>query len=481
VKIEQRAEPRDGAPTGYPVNGGTRDEALGRPPAAPAANGRPRASRRGGAPALWPEIGRQRAGAILLVAVIVVVIAAAAWPGEGKGDLTLVKGFGGQLKVNVLSDPDVAAILAEEHELTVDITEMPSIEALAQSPQEGTDFIWAGDQSTLDTYRDRGGTMLEDENIYYSPIVLYSWTPIVEALVAQGTARIEPSGAYTVDLATLVDLVIAGRAWDEIGVTDMNGTVSVQTTDPARSNSGLQFSGLLANVLNGGRVVDSATVQTHLPEIRAFFAGQGFMVETSGDLFAQFLILGRGAAPIVAGYESQAIEYVVEHPDRKQWIEENVRVLYPRPTVWASHPMIALTEEGRNLIGALTDPAIQRLAWEGHGQRPSETSVPVDPSVMDVPWVLVDVASVTRMPSSDVMNQIRDTISPPDEATASPPPSVLAALTTAGAFGRRRVRFRRRRSEGRRARARARLAYCRQNNSTAPRSASTFRSSSSAV
>ena len=100
-----------------------------------------------------------------------------------------------------------------------------------------------------------------------------------------------------------LDLVIAGRAWDEIGVTDMNGTVSVQTTDPARSNSGLQFSGLLANVLNGGRVVDSATVQTHLPEIRAFFAGQGFMVETSGDLFAQFLVLGRGAAPIVAGLD----------------------------------------------------------------------------------------------------------------------------------------------------------------------------------
>jgi hypothetical protein len=353
--------------------------------------------------------------------------------------LTLVKGFGGQLKVNVLSDHEVTALLAEEYGLTVDITEMPSIEALAQSPQEGTDFIWAGDQSTLDTYRNRGGTMLEDENIYYSPIVLYSWTPIVDALVAQGIARIEPSGAYTVDLPTLVDLVIAGRTWDEIGVTDMNGTVSIQTTDPARSNSGLQFSGLLANILNGGRVVDSATVQSHLSVIQAFFAGQGFMVETSGDLFEQFLILGRGAAPIVAGYESQAIEYVVAQPGRKQWIEDNVRVLYPRPTVWASHPMIALTDEGRTLIKALADPEIQRLAWEAHGQRPSETSVPVDPSVMDVPWVLVDISSVTRMPSSEVMDQIRDTISPPDEPRESPTPTALAAITTTQALGRRRV------------------------------------------
>ena len=36
-----------------------------------------------------------------------------------------------------------------------------------------------------------------------------------------------------------------------------------------------------------------------------------------------------------------------------------MRIIYPRPTVWVSHPLIALTPSGKALIKALKDQEIQ--------------------------------------------------------------------------------------------------------------------------
>lgn len=51
--------------------------------------------------------------------------------------------------------------------------------------------------------------LLKSDNIFNSPIVLYSWAPVTDALVASGVAA-KSGGAYTVDLAKLVALVDKG-------------------------------------------------------------------------------------------------------------------------------------------------------------------------------------------------------------------------------------------------------------------------------
>jgi hypothetical protein len=322
------------------------------------------------------------------------------------GTSTVVHGYGGELKLNFLNDPDVATILADRYGLNVDIAKAGSIEMMCDLPLEGKDFIWAGDQSSLAIYRDCGGNVVRAESVYNSPVVLYTWTPVVDALVASGVARAEAGDAYSVDFAQLVQLVSAGQTWGDIGLTDLHGRITVHTTDPAKSNSGYLFAGLLANSLNDGEVVNGTTVQPLLPDIHEVFGRLGYMEETSGDLFEQFLNTGMGAKPIVAGYESQLLEFLLANPSSCDQVSDRVRILYPRPTVWASHPMVARTENGVKLLDALKDPEIQRLAWVQHGQRPGAAELAMDRDPMNLPGLLENISSVVDMPTPSVMTRI---------------------------------------------------------------------------
>lgn len=382
---------------------------------------------------------RQRLGALILIAVILVVTTATLWSDDDPPqptpiptpiptpvpNLTVIKGYGGELKVNFLSDPEVAVILADRYGLRVDIAKRGSIE-LACGIELGpdNDFVWLGDSVALERYRERGCTMLRYDNIYNSPIVLYSWAPIVDALVAQGVARDEGGGAYSVDFALLAEMIEQGQTWTDLRLPQLHGRISVHTTDPARSNSGFLFAGLLANTLNGGNVVNPTTVQPLLPVIHDIFARLGYMQGTSGDLFEQFLITGMGAMPIVALYESQVMEFLHENPSYQTQVSQQVRMLYPRPTVWASHPFAARTDNGIRLLEALKDPDIQRLAWERHGQRPGVPGVVINPNATPVPGILPQITSVTNMPAPGVMDQIIAAITTrPIVATTAPLPS----------------------------------------------------------
>lgn len=150
-------------------------------------------------------------------------------------------------------------------------------------------------------------------------------------------------------------------------------------TDPNLSNSGLVYAGLLADLLNGNEVVDDATVDKYLPTIRVLFARMGRLEDSSGTLFAQFLSQGAGAYPIIAGYESQLVEFVQANPGQLDLLQRCIHTIYPKPTVWSSHAFIAISDGGARLLAALQDKEIQRLAWEQHGFRwrsPASSSTP---------------------------------------------------------------------------------------------------------
>ncbi len=90
-----------------------------------------------------------------------------------------------------------------------------SIEMLSRACEEAFvepyDFLWAGDQSTVDIYSGCGGVDAGIDNIYNSPLVIYSWTEIVDALVAAGYAQLQPNGTYSLESAC------PGRFHDEGG------------------------------------------------------------------------------------------------------------------------------------------------------------------------------------------------------------------------------------------------------------------------
>ena len=279
---------------------------------------------------------------------------------------------------------------------------------LQLTPQD--DYLWPSNQVALALYKQNSGQLVVQENIFNSPIVLYSWAPVVDALVQQGIVR-QDGGFYYVDLAKLADLTLSGKQWSDIGSASLTGHIKVASTDPSLSNSGNMFFGLLATTLNGGDVVNSGTVDAVLPDLKTYSDLMGFQLSSSGDLFQQYYTTGMGARPLIAGYESQLIELSVQNKDvYSSSLKDSMRILYPTPTVWSSHPLIARTANGRRLLEALKDPEIQRIAWERHGFRSGLPGVTSDPAVLGIEGIPLQITSVVDMPDPATMDRIINAI-----------------------------------------------------------------------
>jgi hypothetical protein len=240
---------------------------------------------------------------------------------------------------------------------------------MMDSVSEDQDFLWPGSQIAQEIYEERYGPAPSSEAIFNSPIVLYSWGPVTDALVIAGVVQQLDGTHYVTDMPRLIEMINGGTRWSDIGLTQLFGGISITTTDPTTSNSGNSFAGLLASTLNGGNVVDETTVENVLPTIQSYYARLGLLEQSSGDLFRQFVKQGMGAYPIIAGYESSLIEFSLENRDALDLIRSEIHLLYPLPTVWSSHPLIARTQNGEQLLTALKDEEIQRIAWEAHGFR----------------------------------------------------------------------------------------------------------------
>src|SRR5262249_14509310 len=319
------------------------------------------------------------AGLLLLLAVILVVAIIrrgrqGATGGGGGGGVggdraapASLKGYIGGEKTNLLKDPDVVKILQEKYGLTVTSDRRGSLDMVEDPKAAQQDFLWPSSEVALAFYKESRKPLAAYEILLNSPIILYSWATVTDALIRQGVVQKIGGAYYVVDFPKLIKLVNEGTQWKDIGLPQLYGRINIYSTDPSLSNSGNMFAGLLANVLNSGQVVTDATLGHVLQTEKRFFDSQGFMEQSSDVIFRQFLNKGMGDKAIIVGYEAQLLEFSVEQGQNLSQRKEQVRMLYPRPTVWSSHPLLAINENGKRLIVALQDPDIQRIAWTRHG------------------------------------------------------------------------------------------------------------------
>jgi hypothetical protein len=327
----------------------------------------------------------------------------------GPGEVTTLKGFVGGEKIGFLENPKVQQILRRNYGLQLDYSKAGSIEMVRENLADDIDFLWPSSQVALELYKmEQGNRLVKSDIIFNSPIVMYSWDIVGDALVANGVAQAIPDSQHlTIDTAQMIQIINERKQWSDIGVNQLFGNVSVISTDPTASNSGNMFSGLLANMLNEGEVVNESSIEPLLPQIDEFFARLGYLEHSSGDLFNQYLTTGVGAKPIIVGYENQIVEFALENQDVWPQVKDKVRILYPIPTVWSSHPLIALNEEGSTLIDALVnDEQIRTIAWEDHGFRTGLVGVQNDPSVLAVAGIPERIEQVMPMPDPRVMERI---------------------------------------------------------------------------
>lgn len=324
---------------------------------------------------------------------------------NGSSNQVVLKGFIGGEKIGFFDDVEVKALLAKRG-IAVDYIKAGSIEMVKEDTKD-SDFLFPSSQTALEIFKEtKGQRLVKSENIFNSPIVIYSWDTVTDGLVKSGIAKKVDQTYYLVDFPKLINMIIQGKKWSDIGITDLYGKITIVSTDPTKSNSGNQFAGLLANILNNGEVVDDNTVNSVMPKLKNFFTRLGYMQNSSGDLFEQYLQTGVGAKPMIVGYENQMIEFATQYPDQWQNLKSRIRILYPVPTVWSNHPVISLNGKGNQLIQALSDKEIQRIAWEKHGLRTGLIGIQNDPKVLNVVGIPDKITQVIPMPKASVMDKI---------------------------------------------------------------------------
>ncbi len=342
-------------------------------------------------------------GLILLLAAIAIVGAVVFL--NKAPSLTTVKGYAGSEKMAIFQNPKIKQLLAEKYGLKIDVTKAGSVE-MVQSPHTTHDFLWPGSQLNVDMYRSAGGKVVKSEGIFHSPLVLYTWSQIADGLEQSGYVEKIDGVSYLSDFKGLLEAIEAKKTWNELGIADIDRSFMIKSTDPSRSNSGNLYAALLANTFSEDDIAKRGQLATLMPRLQTYFERLGYMEHSSGVLFRQYIGQGMANVPPIAGYESQIIEHIAANKDSVAAIRGKLSILYPKPTVWSGHPMIALTETGSLLLEAMKDPEFLAIAWQDHGFRSGTIGNPNDLSVFEITGVPQSITSVSGIPSAKFLSEM---------------------------------------------------------------------------
>lgn len=320
-------------------------------------------------------------------------------------DLTTIYVATGGGKEDFLADEDIKKILEEKYKLNVvydtwsngkTIT-MPLIrESVNQGNQdiinrlknkedidintEGVtkyDALFTSDQRFYDYYKlspDKSNgesaryTVLDGGLTLNTPIVIYSWKEVVDALIKEKIVTNEDGVYYITDMQKLIDYILQGKKWSDIGLNNLYGTINIASTDPVSSSPGATYYGLLLSILSESQV-NSENIDKNLPKLKDFYTKSGYMNNTPADLFERYLKTGMGGEPMIVDYEKSIIDFANSSKDAFNQVKDDIRILYPKPTIWNSHCFAVFSENGQKLYDALNDPEIGQIAWEKYGFR----------------------------------------------------------------------------------------------------------------
>lgn len=345
-------------------------------------------------------------GLLILIVVLLAAGGYSLYQQRAPKEPQVITGYLGGEKINLFEDPEFKRIMKEKYNVTVDYKRMGSLD-MVSTDSKGMNYLFPSSRTALELYTKIQGKSPTAETIFNTPMVIYSHKPIADAFVKSGLATLD-NGVYYVDSLKLIEAMEKGTKWSDVGVSEVWGNITVQTTNPTKSNSGNMFAGLVANMLNGGSPVTLATVDTVNPKLKALVDRVGYMENSSSVLFDSFIYEGMGSKPMIIGYESQILEFALANPEAWKTLNGNIVIMYPVPTVWSSHVYIGLDENGKNIIPALKDADIQNLAWNKHGFRTGIAGVNQDTSIFGVSGVAPNVTSIMNMPEINTMQKILD-------------------------------------------------------------------------
>ncbi len=353
-------------------------------------------------------------GFVILVILIFIVAIVVAIKGFNNKENNITKVFGavGGGKENLLADEEFNNILTEKYGISV-VNISKSNGKLVKDPvkkEDGSkfDFIFFSDQRFYDYYKtpadklngeaDRD-TVLSGSLTLNTPIVIYSWDIVVDSLIKENIVAENNGIYYITNMDKLLNYILEGKTWKEIGLNNLYGSINIASTDPITSSPGATYYGLLLSIMCGGEVTED-NIEQNLPKLKEFYNKSGYMNNTPADLFDMYLKTGVGAKPMIVDYEKSIIDFANSNPDGYAQVKDKIRILYPIPTIWNSHCIATLTENGNKYYNAFNDKDIQQLAWNKYGFRTGVTGGNYDVSsvgVNGVPQTIDTTVSGLRM------------------------------------------------------------------------------------
>ena len=145
----------------------------------------------------------------------------------------------------------------------------------------------------------------------------------------------------------------------------------------------------------------------NLAKLKKFYNKSGYMNNTPADLFERYLKTGMGGEPMIVDYEKSMIDFANANPKGFNEVKNDIRVLYPSPTIWNSHCLTIFTEEGKKLYEAMNDEEIQQIAFNKYGFRTGITGGVYDVSSLGLALPKSITSTVTSL-KMDTYNKLID-------------------------------------------------------------------------
>ena len=339
---------------------------------------------------------------------------------NNKRDLTTVYVATGGGKEDFIQDEEVVKIIEEEYGLNVVYDSWSNgklivKELVREHGKNEYNAMFCSDQRFYDYYklpanRSKGeserNTVTNGGLILNTPIVIYSWASITDALVAQNIVE-EVNGTYFIkDMNGLLDMILTGKTWKDIGV-DLYGSINVKSTDPVTSSPGATYYGLLLSIMCEGNISEE-NVNNNLPKLKEFYEKAGYMNNTPADLFESYLKMGAGAYPMIVDYEKSLIDFANSNPNGFKQVKDDIVVLYSKPTIWNSHCIASFDERGDEFYKVFEDKEIGQIAWEKYGFRTGVTGGNYDVSSIGITGIPQNITSTVSSLKMDVYEKLID-------------------------------------------------------------------------
>ena len=372
---------------------------------------------------------------ILLVVIIAVVVIKGVIDSKSDKNLTVIYGAVGGGKEDFLADERFNQILKDKYRIkfvndswgngstirkplvreTVHYGNTSLPESSLSVNNEACskyDLLFTSDERYLTYYRGTPKTgeaeryrVLKGSLTLNTPIVFYSWDTVVDALMRENIVTKENNVYYITDPIKLIDYILAGKSWKDIGLNDLFGKINISSVDPVSSSPGATYYGLLLTILTNGSE-NTSDIEKALPKLKQLYDKSGYMGITPADLFEKFMKIGQGTYPIIVDYEKSLMEFRNRDEEGYKNVKDHLRILYSRPTVTNSHCIATFTENGNEFLKVFDDKEIQEIAWKNYGFRVEGSGGISDVSVVDMPGIPSTITSGAKGLKMDTYNRL---------------------------------------------------------------------------